>query len=103
MSLITIYPEVECSATASTLHDTEVVGVADVTGNHQFLRVGRGFLTREAGRTFLPVLVIEVDQPRHRALVQLPYEADSGASRVWVPIAAFRREGSQPRPAEGAA
>ena len=102
MSLITFFPEVECSATASTLHETEVVGVPDVTGNHQFLRVGKGFLTRAAGRTYLPILVIEVDQPRGRALVQLPYEADSGANRIWVPMAAFRREG-RPSAAEGAA
>ena len=102
MSMITFYPEVECSATASTLHETEVVGVADQTGNHQFLRVGKGFLTREAGRTYLPILVIEVDSQRQRALVQLPYEADSGASRIWVALAAFRRQGT-PRPAEGAA
>lgn len=102
MSLITFYPEIECSATSSSLHDTEVVGVPDETGNHQFLRVGKGFLTRESGRTYLPIQVIEVEGPRHRALVQLPYEADSGASRIWVPIAAFRREGGT-RSAEGAA
>ena len=93
MSMITFFPEVECSATASPLHETDVVGVPDETGNHQFLRVGKGFLTRESGRTYLPILVIEVDRPRDRALVQLPYEADSGASRIWVRMAAFRREG----------
>lgn len=93
MSLVTIYPEVACTATASSLHETEVVGVADVTGNHQFLRVGKGFLTREAGQAYLPVLVVEVDAERRRALVQLPYEADSGASRIWVALGSFRREG----------
>ena len=102
MSLITIYPEVVCSATASSLHETEIVGVADITGNHQFLRVGKGFLTRDHGAVYLPVLVIELDQERHRALVQLPYEADSGASRIWVAIAAFRRD-SEPNRHEGAA
>ncbi len=102
MSLITFFPEVECSATSSNLHETEVVGVPDETGNHQFLRVGKGFLTRESGRTYLPILVIELDQPHDRALVQLPYEADSGANRIWVPISAFRRDGAI-RPAEGAA
>jgi len=102
MSLITFFPEVECSATSSSLHETEVVGVPDETGNQQFLRVGKGFLTRESGRTFLPILVIEVDRSRHRALVQLPYEADSGASRIWVALAAFRRAGV-PLAAEGAA
>lgn len=102
MSLVTFWPEVACSATASSLHDTEVVGVPDITGNQQFLRVGKGFLTREAGRAYLPILVIEVDSVRSRALVQLPYEADSGANRIWVPLHAFRRD--QPaHPAEGAA
>ena len=102
MSLISFYPEVECSATSSSLHDTDVVGVPDETGNHQFLRVGQGFLTRESGRTYLPVLVIELDGPKHRALVQLPYEADSGASRIWVGLSAFRRVGGV-RSTEGAA
>ena len=102
MSLITFWPEVECSASSSSLHETEVVGVPDVTGNHQFLRVGKGFLTRESGRTYLPIQVIEIDPPGQRVLVQLPYEADSGASRIWVPVDSFRRD--QPaRPAEGAA
>ena len=102
MSLITFWPEIECSATASNLHETEVVGVPDVTGNHHFLRVGQGFLTREAGRTYLPILVIEVDPANRRALIQLPYESDAGASRIWVPMAAFRRE-RPATPAEGAA
>lgn len=69
-----------------------MVGVPDETGNRQFLGVGKGFLTREADRTYLPIRVIEVDRFRGRALVQLPYEADSGTYRIWVPISAFRRE-----------
>lgn len=102
MSLITFFPEVECSATSSSLHETEVVGVPDQSGNHHFLRVGQGFLTRESGRNYLPIQVIDVDQTHHRALVQLPYEADSGASRIWVPMSAFRRDHAL-RPSEDAA
>ena len=102
MSLITFWPEIECSATTSSLHETEVVGVPDLTGNHHFLRVGQGFLTRESGRSYLPIQVIEVDPPGGRALVQLPYESDAGASRIWVPMTAFRRAQPATR-AEGAA
>ena len=102
MSLITLWPEIECTATTSNLHETEVVGVPDLTGNHHFLRVGQGFLTRESGRTYLPIQVIEVDSPGGRVLVQLPYESDAGASRIWVPLASFRRE-RPATPVEGAA
>jgi hypothetical protein len=91
MSETVYYPEVECDATPSDLHETEVVGVPDDTGNRQFLRVGKGFLTRVKGKTYLPIAVVELDYQHERALVQLPYEADSGANRIWVKFNSFRQ------------
>jgi len=88
---IQYFPEVECEVTPSSLFDTEVVGVPDETGNHHYLRVARGVVNRQDDKTYLPVGIVEVDAPRRRALVQLPYEADSGANRLWVPYVKFRQ------------
>ena len=94
MSESTYFMEIECTATPSDLHDTQVVTVVDDAGHGQFLRVARGFLTEEGGRTYLPIRLIELDRADGRALVQLPYEADSGANRIWVGMGRFRRVGS---------
>jgi hypothetical protein len=93
MAEITYLPEVECVVSvADGVLDTEVVGVPDETGNRQFLRVGKGFVTRENGKTYLPVGVVELDYRKRRALVELPYEAASGARRLWVPFTNFRQQ-----------
>ncbi len=86
------YPEVECDATPSGLYETEVVGVLDETENRHFLRVAQGLVRRVGEKTYLPIGIIEVDRRRGRVLIQLPYEADSGASRLWVPLDRFRSE-----------
>ena len=86
------YPEVECEATPSDLYATEIVGVLDETDNRHFLRVARGQVRQVGGKTYLPVGIIEVDRRKERVLIQLPYEADSGASRLWVPLDRFRSE-----------
>jgi hypothetical protein len=86
------YPEVECEVTPSSLYGTEVVGVPDETDNHHFLRVARGMVHRSETKTYLPVGIVDVDQRRGRVLIQLPYEADSGANRLWIPLDRFRSE-----------
>jgi hypothetical protein len=86
------FPEVECEATASSLYETEVVGVPDETENRHFLRVARGLVHRFNGKAYLPVGIVDVDRRRGRVLIQLPYEADSGANRLWVPLGRFRSE-----------
>jgi hypothetical protein len=86
------YPDVECEATPSDLYDTAVVGILDETENRHFLRVAQGVLRRFNGKSYLPVGIIDVDQRASRALIQLPYEADSGANRLWVPLSRFRNE-----------
>jgi hypothetical protein len=86
-------PEVECEVNAeNALLGTEIVGVPDESGNRQFLRVGKGFVIRANGKTYLPIGVVEVDRKNHRALVELPHEADSGFSRLWIPFSRFRQQ-----------
>ncbi|MGP0068572.1 MAG: hypothetical protein ACLQGP_33855 [Isosphaeraceae bacterium] len=86
------YPEVECEATPSDLYDTEVVGVLDETENRHSLRVASGVVQRIEGKAYLPILVVDLDRRKGRVLIQLPYEADSGANRLWVPLDRFRSE-----------
>jgi hypothetical protein len=86
------YPEVECEATPSDLYNTEVVGVLDETENRHFLRVASGVVNRVADKAYLPIGLIDVDRNQGRVLIQLPYEADSGANRLWVPLDRFRSE-----------
>lgn len=86
------YPEVECEATPSDLYDTEVVGVLDETENRHFLRVARGAVHREGDKAYLPIGIVEMERRGRRVLIQLPYEADSGANRICVPLDRFRSE-----------
>ena len=86
------YPEVECEATPSSLYETAVVGVLDETENRHFLRVAQGMVHRSNGKAYLPIGIVEVDRRKGRVLIQLPYEADSGANRLWVPLDRFRSE-----------
>jgi hypothetical protein len=104
MSEIAYYPEIECQATPSELQNTQVVTVKDVSGASQYLRVATGFLTEAGHKTYLPVRVISFERNPLRVLVELPYEADSGTSRVWVAASQFRRaETSADQPAEAIA
>jgi hypothetical protein len=84
------HPEVECEATPSDLYETEVVGVLDETENRHYLRVAQGSVRHLNGKTYLPVTIIDFNQRARRVLIQLPYEADSGASRLWVRLDQFR-------------
>jgi hypothetical protein len=86
------YPEVECETTPSSLYETEVVGVPDETDNRHFLRVARGMVHRSDSKAYLPVGIVDVDRRHGRVLIQLPYEADSGANRLWIPLDRFRSE-----------
>jgi hypothetical protein len=86
------YPDVECEATPSDLYNTEVVGVLDERENRHFLRVAQGVVRRCDGKSYLPIGIVDADQRAGRVLIQLPYEADSGANRLWVPLDRFRSD-----------
>ena len=60
------------------------VGVPSADGFKEHLTIEDKFLVHRHGSTYLAVAVVGRDLKRNRALVQLPYEADSGANRVWV-------------------
>jgi hypothetical protein len=88
---VTYLAEVLCEISVPNgILDTQVVGVPDVDGNRQFLRVGKGMVTEEGGKTYLPVGIVELDRKSRKALVELPLEADSGFRRLWVPFDNFR-------------
>src|SRR5206468_2355149 len=63
MTEVTYLPAVECIiSNANGILDTEIVGVPDESGAQQFLRVAKGFVIRENGKTFLPVGIVELDR-----------------------------------------
>ena len=63
------------------------VGVRNYNGRMEYLPIHRGMLARSNGKDLLPVHLIHWDEARGAALVGLPDEADSGASRLWVHLA----------------
>ena len=54
-------------------------------GFSEYLTIEDRFLVNRDGVPHLAVSVIGKDRRGNRTLIQLPYEADSGANRVWVP------------------
>jgi hypothetical protein len=81
---------VVCDVVTKGFRDSErSVGVRDVNGHRQFLRVVEHFLTFENGKYYLPVGLVMVRYKDQAALVELPHEADSGANRLWVPFASL--------------
>ena len=96
MAEITYLPEVECEAVPSDLLDTEIVGVSDDSGKRPYLRVPKGFVIKDNGKTYLPIGIVRLDYESKRALIELPSEADSGANRLWVPFSSFRQEKEEP-------
>jgi hypothetical protein len=95
MAEVTYVAEVECVVVIPDgILDTQVVKVIDVDNKKHTLRVAKGALVVKGSKTYLPVSLIHVDRKTGRALVELPQEADSGTSRIWVPFAQFRRQES---------
>ncbi len=93
MPQVTYVSEVECEVVVPDgLLDTQVVKVLDGEGRYHMLRVAKGVLVEKHGRRYLPVGLMHVDYPNKRALVELPQEADSGTSRIWIPFPRFRRQ-----------
>ena len=78
---------VACEISNGLRESEATVAVREVAGDHQYLRVERDFLSQEGGRFFLSVALIQFDPTGASALIELPQEADSGTSRLWVPAA----------------
>jgi hypothetical protein len=59
------------------------VKVFGINNKREYLRVEAYYLRQKDGRTYLPVTFI--DEDAEKVLVEFPYEADSGAWRLFVP------------------
>jgi uncharacterized protein (DUF342 family) len=93
MPEVTCVSEVECEVVVPEgILETRVVKVLDPEGRYHMLRVAKGVLVEQDHRRYLPVGLMHVDFKNKRALVELPQEADSGTSRVWISFARFRRQ-----------
>jgi hypothetical protein len=77
-------PLLHCEVQEGPRPGFKVVGVASIEGYSEFLTLEERFLVKRDGRYFLPVLIVGKDRQHNTLLVQLPYEADSGANRAWV-------------------
>lgn len=96
MAEVTYLSEVECEVVVPDgILDTQVIRVFDVDNRSHMLRVAREGLVASDAKRYLPVGLVYVDQKSKRALIELPQEADSGTSRLWVPFGRFRRQESR--------
>lgn len=82
--------EVVCDVTPGLRDSERTIAVRDVHGLRQFLRVEADFLAEDGGRRYLPIGVVGVDESKQLALIELPHEADSGNSRLWVRLSDLR-------------
>jgi hypothetical protein len=65
------------------------VGVKDVYNVETYLWAPPDFVTRRNGQTYLPIGVVYTDRDKGVALIEFPHQADSGASRIWVPLSSL--------------
>ncbi len=92
MTEITYLPEVRCELSEGFTDSDITVSVRDVEGREQYIHVLPSLVNSTHGTPYLPVGVIDVDYRNNRVLIELPIEADSGTSRMWIPIDSFRVE-----------
>ena len=65
------------------------VAVRDTSNVRTFLEVDRTMVTQRQGQAYLPVGLVYRDKEKGVALIEFPVEADSGAHRIWVPLASL--------------
>jgi hypothetical protein len=65
------------------------VAVRDTTNQQTFLEIDRTMVTQRRGQPYLPVGEVCRDKEKGVALIEFPIEADSGAHRIWVPLASL--------------
>jgi hypothetical protein len=78
---------VVCEVTDGLRPAEATVSVRDYTGRTEYLPVDRGILARANGKHLLPVRLIYQDEAKNAAFIELPDEADSGVTRLWVRLA----------------
>jgi len=79
---------VACEISQGLRASEATIAVRGFDGDQQFLRLERDFLNFEpnSGRYYLTVSLIQKDQSGKFALIELPQEAASGTSRLWVSV-----------------
>ena len=65
------------------------VAVRDTDNVQTFLEIQRDFVAHRHGKTYLPIGVVYRDKEKGVALIEFPVEANSGAHRIWVPLASL--------------
>ena len=74
-----------CEIKPGLRESERTVGVVDVHGRKEFLRIEESYLRHEGNQTYLPVGFIYEHSASGSVLIELPPEADSGARRMFVP------------------
>src|SRR5437016_1509850 len=74
-----------CEVEPGLRESERTVGVTDVHGRRQFLRIEGYYLKHEGERAYLPVGFIYEHPASGSVLIELPLEADSGTHRMFVP------------------
>ena len=72
------------------------VAVRDVHNVQTFLEIQTNFVTHRQGQSYLPIGVVYRDKEKGVALIEFPVEADSGAHRIWVPLASLLESNGVP-------
>ncbi|MFO0967990.1 MAG: hypothetical protein U0793_20725 [Gemmataceae bacterium] len=75
---------VRCEVSEGPRPGYKAIGISSVEGYSEYLVVEERFLVHRDDGVYLPVILVGWDRRQNLALAQLPYEADSGANRVWV-------------------
>jgi hypothetical protein len=87
-----LFPYITCTPRPG-LRESEVqVTVHGITARPQRLRVPRGFLLEQDGRSRLPIGIVAGNPEEDKVLIEFPHEADSGASRMWAVLESFLQE-----------
>jgi hypothetical protein len=69
------------------LRDAEAsITVHEYDGTPQYFPLDRGLVAKIRKRDTVPVRLLWADLDKKTAFVTLPVQADSGASRIWVPL-----------------
>lgn len=75
--------EVEVLDTAASSEE-KTVAITNSKNHPEYLQVPATYLQFEREKAYLTVSVIHVDRATGQLLIQLPFEADSGANRLWI-------------------
>lgn len=77
--------KVICESVSRGLRDSESFAeIRDVLGKSHAIRIESQFLTQRGEAYWLPIGIVGIDRKKDLLLIELPQEADTGATRLWV-------------------